>query len=648
MLSKNLVSSAGSAETLYVDDVFSTYVYTGNGTSQTITNGIDLAGRGGLVWIKSRNDISDHILMDTERGLNKQLSINKASDEDTTTTNNVTAFNSDGFSIGSNSNVNNSGFVYVAWTFRKARGFFDIVTYTGTGSSNAVPHNLGVTPGIILVKNRDTASTAWTLYNHALGGGYHYNLGGDIVATTARFDLDATATTFNVNTNNTVNAAGQQFVAYLWADNGSDPDGLVRTGYYVGDGSNANVTTDWEPQFLMMSDLGSTSSSTYVSDATRGATKPSTSIVNWSAYANTTAAEANTALAYFTATGFNGVQNVSARNYLWLAIRRPNKPPASGADVFNPLVYTGTITDNRFLNTGIYTDMIWARIRSSAYDGILVGNRLLDDYYWKTATDIAWTSDADALDRHRLVSEIGNPFSSMSGLYIGNDATANINISTTTNEHMALAFRRAPGAFDLVRYEGTSSAQTVPHNLGAVPELIIVKNTNTALTDPIVYEGFYGGATNFLKFNTIAASAASSTYWNNTAPTDTGFTVGISGFVNGSTTYTFIAMLFATVPGVTKVGTYVGTGTGSTQVINCGFTAGARFVMIKALTSSGNWYVHDTARGLGAGNDPSISTNQSSAEESQDRLFADSSGFGLEAKATLNGAGVTYLFLAIA
>ena len=134
-IAKALSAAAGNAgESLYVEDVFSTYLYTGNATARDITNGIDLAGEGGLVWIKDRSSGYDHNLLDTARGATKELNSNLDAAESTVSTG-LTAFNSDGFSLGSGLYYNGSGTTFASWTFRKAEKFFDVVTYTGDGRS---------------------------------------------------------------------------------------------------------------------------------------------------------------------------------------------------------------------------------------------------------------------------------------------------------------------------------------------------------------------------------------------------------------------------------------------------------------------------------------------------------------------------------
>jgi hypothetical protein len=112
---------------------------------------------------------------------------------------------------------------------------------------------------------------------------------------------------------------------------------------------------------------------------------------------------------------------------------------------------------------------------------------------------------------------------------------------------------------------------------------------------------------------------------------------------------TYVAYLFATCSGVSKVGSY--TGTATTQVINCGFAAGARFVMIKRTDSTGDWYVWDSARGIIAGNDPYVLMNTNAVEvTSTDYVDTAASGFELSstAPAAINASGGTFIFLAIA
>jgi hypothetical protein len=213
-------------------------------------------------------------------------------------------------------------------------------------------------------------------------------------------------------------------------------------------------------------------------------------------------------------------------------------------------------------------------------------------------------------------------------------------------------FRRASRFFDEVCYTGSGANRTVTHNLQAVPELIICKKRQTGDTSDAwwVYSANVPNpTTNRLILNeTFGANINSATLWNSTAPTSSVFSLGTYDGVN-ETGLTFVSYLFATCAGVSKVGSY--TGTATTLQIDCGFTAGARFVLIKRTDSTGDWYVWDSARGIIAGNDPYLLLNSSASEVTNtDYIDTYSAGFEISstAPAAINASGGSFIFLAIA
>ena len=141
----------------YIDDLFATTLYDGNQTAHTITTGIDLDTEGGLLWIKVRTTTGNHIMLDTARGANYYLSSNTT----TASTNGSFSqtFTTTGFTLNTSSALVNDGNQrYVSWSFRKAPGFFDVVTYTGDGvAGKTINHNLGSVPGMIFVKQTNFA-----------------------------------------------------------------------------------------------------------------------------------------------------------------------------------------------------------------------------------------------------------------------------------------------------------------------------------------------------------------------------------------------------------------------------------------------------------------------------------------------------------
>ncbi|MGA1742619.1 MAG: DUF7483 domain-containing protein [Pseudohongiellaceae bacterium] len=189
-------------------------------------------------------------------------------------------------------------------------------------------------------------------------------------------------------------------------------------------------------------------------------------------------------------------------------------------------------------------------------------------------------------------------------------------------------------------YKGNNATQNINHNLSAIPELMICK-ARTGTENWFVY---YGINTKYLVLQTASAAATNSSVWGNTSPTSSVFTVGAA-----FQALNCVAYLFSTLAGISKVGSY--TGTGTTLQIDCGFSGGARFVMIKRTDSTGDWYVWDTARGIVAGNDSYLLLNSTAAEvTSTDYIDPYSAGFEISstAPAAINASGGTYIFLAIA
>jgi hypothetical protein len=203
MFSSN--SSQVAVSQLYVDDVFSTYLYTGNGSTQTINNGIDLAGKGGMVWLKDRTSTGGNALFDTARGALKSLRTDQMWAEQTwTAPTSLNSFNSNGFSIGgADGDHNFSARNYVSWSFRKAPKFFDVVTFTAdtVGNTNQrVSHSLGSAPGTIIIKRTGDTSN-WFVYHRSLGRSAYLTLNLTDASTTATDfwgTSDPTTTDFGV------------------------------------------------------------------------------------------------------------------------------------------------------------------------------------------------------------------------------------------------------------------------------------------------------------------------------------------------------------------------------------------------------------------------------------------------------------------
>jgi hypothetical protein len=215
----------------------------------------------------------------------------------------------------------------------------------------------------------------------------------------------------------------------------------------------------------------------------------------------------------------------------------------------------------------------------------------------------------------------------------------------TLSDYYSWMFKRAPGYMDVVCYTGTGTSGTaIPHNLNVVPELIISKSRSTTGNWWVWGGSYLGGQTQGMNLDATYGAYAAWAAGSN--PTSTNIYSGYN--VIGASSVTYVAYLFATCPGVSKVGNY--TGTGTTQTINCGFAAGARFVLIKRTDSTGDWYVWDSARGIIAGDDPYILLNSTAAEVTgTDYVDPVASGFEISstAPAAINASGGSFIFLAI-
>ena len=658
-------AAAGAGDdATYVEDVFSTYLYAGTGATQTITNGLDLAGEGGLVWIKNRDNSGGsgyHFWFDTARSpTNSDAMYFLRSDSDVAqetlyysgSNRDFAGWASNGFTLGApyalpSSSLNGSSEdEFCSWTFRKQPGFFDVVTYTGTGSAQNISHNLGSTPGMIIVKNVDQAYN-WTVYHRSMGGYNYYNHLNQRSYTfnnTEIWNAAPTDSVFSVGISGFTNNSGDTYVAYLFAhdaqDFGEDSDeAIIKCGSYTGNGNNTGPVIDlgFEPQWVMIKDTTTGNTDWFMFDTTRN-----WNVVNASELkANTSASEAATIGPYrWLKPLSNGFQitdaatglNTNGNNHIYMAIRRPHKPASKFAatDLFKPVAqnFAPGIVD-----AGFPIDFVWHKQRGSAND-----NRTIDRLRGGPKTLKTNSTAAEGTESYFKLDN-------MDGLELH---------SLTLDAWIFWMWRRAPGFFDVVAYTGTGAGNhQVTHNLGVVPEMMWIK-CRSASANWQVYHST-PGATKYSPSFRTDPFYESSARWQNTAPTSSVFTVGSDSDVNGSG-QTFIAYLFASVDGISKVGSYSGSGSAAINV-DCGFSSGARFVLIKRSDTEisggtgSNWYLWDSARGIVAGDDPYVLVNSNAVEVTNtDYIDPLSSGFTVTTNAPngLNASGGTYIFYAIA
>lgn len=628
--------------------------YAGGLTSTSYTQDA-VSGAGGLVWMKSRSAVTDHALYDTARGATFDLVSNSTAAQTTQTTG-LTAFSASGFSIGALAKINTNAATYASWTFRKQPKFFDCVTYTGDGTNNRlIAHSLGSVPGMVIVKCT-SAAAAWPVWHNSLGGS-NYNMylntsgvngaQGDFSSTGS---VSFSSTSFPVSNGGLANTSGQTYVAYLFAHNagGFGADGsqnAISCGSFTTDGSgNATVTLGYEPQYVLLKRTNAAENWTVV-DSMRGFNLTNTLALQ------PNVSDADLSLGTLlrpSSTGFTVSSFGASNTYIYMAIRRgPMKTPIDATKVFAPTTTATAASPGATATTGFPVDLSIYALRNLGGLNSIFFDRL---------------RGSTSTSSRRLVSSgtAAEASSSSNGIGLQSNTTVTDNWTGAAGYNNILwNFGRAPGFFDVVCYTGNSTAalvnQTINHNLGVVPELIIVKGRST--TDAGWVVGYNFTASQFDNGYLYNTNASNPIGYNvavfGAQPTATTFTVlnqaAGSPFVN-NTNYsgnTYVAYLFASCPGVSKVGNY--TGTGATQTISCGFTGGARYVLIKRIDSTGDWWVWDTARGMISGTDPRLAYNSTAVETNANWVYTTTGGFQIvTSDATVNASGGRYIYLAVA
>ena len=360
---------------------------------------------------------------------------------------------------------------------------------------------------------------------------------------------------------------------------------------------------------------------------------------------NTEGTFSNYAYLRITSTGFKitagtgAYFNQSGNSYIYMAIRRPNKPPEAAINVFSMDTSDATSPSPPQFTSGFVTDFIIRKTFNGANNQF--GSRLTGTNYMSSYSTSA-ESSATA-----LTWDFMNGWSNSSG------------VDTNLGCYM---FKRAPGFMDVVTYtgSGTNSAgtqQVVNHNLGVTPELVIVTNRDYAKSF-FVWSSYMPEKYRMRLDDTHQELSGGDGYWQaNSTFTATQFGLGYGVNTNRDGDK-HVAYLFATLSGISKVGVYSGN-TGNNVEVDCGFTSNARFVLIKRKdaevtgTYASGWYVWDTLRGIGSGNDPYWLTNTTdNPVTNTNYIDAHSQNLGFKvtsaAPAALNVTGGTYLFLAIA
>ena len=691
-----------------------------------ITNGINMAKHGGMVLNFVRGNRSGNHgtdcnkgISDTDIGVGKRFWPLSNTNQLGTQADAMQSFDSDGWTMGKNLymnegyNNNSDSSQNGAFTFRKCPGFFDMVTFTtgdasGKDNYRRINHSLKCKPGFWILKNQTNAGDYWVYLNQRGKDWYaKLNLTDDFAQDNNIWGYtDPTTTDFGVNESAPWWSANSTYTVYLWAD-GDDPDAAIfgqdSNASIVkqvagGGGSNAFTDIGWEPQMLLIKNAGS---DWCWFDSVRGTAFQSSGDSYAPYYGVAMFSQSNGQDSAGYGIGFNdkGWYNSTFGGTCYcLAIRRPDADcgkwattPAEclhihkGAEPSTENFNLNTIVDasNNPTGFGIQDMEISARryggttnwyntnrmmSGSSNNDG---GGSAADNeygfsrWYLSTINDAYLSQQQASLRniRYDLNQEETGSTPPVRGAYIPPNGWGN-NSGGAGQNSVFYMFRRQPGFFDMIKYNGYTNVPTT-HKLGVTPDLVIVKSlTNNSSSS---YGNYWGVWSKAAADANIGASSPTLNYhaWFNhvnsvqaqgfnlwsTVPTATTLDIA-TGHPNDSNVTTMM-YLFANREGISKFGIYTGLGSGNpVTVSDVGFSP--RLLIIKNLTTSGGqdyWFVYDTKRGFTSSNNPYLILNEANSEVTgTDYVDPLSNGFQLTNSAidNFNRNGDKFLYLAFA
>ena len=266
-------------------DYFDTKLYTGNASTNAITG---VGFQPDMTWLKQRDGTPDHYLYDAVRGVLNYITPNLITQQQANVTS-LTAFNSDGFTLGSNAatnansgdfaswnwkangqgSSNTDGTINTAYTSANTTSGFSISTYTGTGANATIGHGLGVAPQVVIYKRTNTTGN-WFMYNKNIGNTKYLNLDATSAVQTYNVfqNTDPSSTLLYVSGDSGANASGSTYVAYCF----TEKQGFSKFNSYIGNG-NADGTfvyTGFKPAWVLIKRSSAAGDQWQLSDNKRG------------------------------------------------------------------------------------------------------------------------------------------------------------------------------------------------------------------------------------------------------------------------------------------------------------------------------------------------------------------------------------------
>jgi len=654
---------------------FNTVLYTGNGTSQSITG---VGFKPDFVWVKARDRAGEwHMLSDSTRGTNSQLFSNEQNPQDTKSTV-VTSFDSDGFSIGSDNLVNFNGADYVAWCWKANGGTTTAGTGTGgtssvthqlngkagfcitkfvsnnnggTSGGSTVNHGLDSTPDFIIMKSTTSTQAWWVWHNSFTSGNDYLQLQTDGAKGSSVNVWNGTAPDASKVTLGNWNNQGATFIMYAFKSVAE----YSKIGSYTGNGSTDGPikNTGFEPAWLMVKG-SSNSGSWIIFDNKRNTTNPRDKALR----ADSSAAETTSSSIQvdflsngFQLTGTDTDYNGSGRTYIYIAFASdPSAAPAL-PDSFATALYAGTGSANSLSGLGFSPSLTWIKRRNSSASHSLTDSNRGNDLVLQSNETSAEASGQITLDSDGFTIGNDNALRNAIGsTYVAWNWKANpIPIINTDGTIQSVVSANQAAGFSIVKYtgDGTSGA-TIGHGLSSAPETVISKSLDSSNNWNVFDSSL---TTNYMmKLNATNAQfdATAGTKGGGITVDATTMTIlaGASNQENNNKNGDeFIAYCFASISGFSKMGSYSGGSTGSGNVITTGFQPD--WIMLKRTDTSDNWTIMDSARGDGASSRRLIANTNGTEKAATSIWFPTSTGFYFSGTGdSYNASGGTYIYMA--
>ena len=674
------ILKSGAAAAPFAGQNFKHIMYTGDNSSGRGITGVGF--KPDLIMIKPRNQVENWNIYDSTRGATKQLIPNTGAAE-STQPNTVQSFDTDGFTLNGDNNVNKSGINYSAWCWKANGGTtssngtgditstvqantaagFSIVKYTGNGTATqTIGHGLSSAPEWLVVKQLNS-SNDWVWKNDvqlgAARGIYLNDSAGEVTDSTFWQSASPTSTVFTVGTSDRTNDSGADYIAYCW-HNVSEFSNSTTGSQYIGTGDSDGPTINlgFEPSIIIIKSKDGSPATNwliYTQD-----TNEYLSIDN----TNAAAASSGTYKIDFLSNGFkvsgsgSGINNSgqSYNYYCWAT--DPDTEAPTLADSFNIKLYTGNNAAQSITGLNFSPGMIWFKNRTGTNSHALMdvvrgrASSLYPDANYEANTSAAdkdlVSFDADGFTLGE-VSESGSTNTSGGSIvawaWKANDDVPTINDNGSID---SLVSANANAGFSIVKYDGAGSAITVGHGLSAAPTFMIVKAIDGGSGNNwVVYHTSIGNTKGLV----LDQDNAEMTYnwWNGTTPTATVFSLG-TGSETGSTnngSRTYIAYCFHDVTGYSKFGTYSGSGSDG-NAVSLGFQPD--FVMIKRTNSTGAWLMFDSARNTSNPRNNRLEADKNDAAttgSATKNLDFNSTDFEANGSDTeVNASGSTYIYMA--